>query len=40
MGCDSLYSVAADSGAVYVAGHQRWSQNPNGCNHPARGHTR
>ena len=31
-GCDSYYSVAADDGAVYVGGHQRWAQNPNGCN--------
>jgi hypothetical protein len=31
-GCDSLYSVAADSGAVYVAGHPRWSENPDACN--------
>jgi hypothetical protein len=31
-GCDSLYSVVADSSVVYVAGHPRWSENPNGCN--------
>jgi hypothetical protein len=31
-GCDSLYSVAADSSAVYVAGHERWADNPNACN--------
>jgi len=31
-GCDSYYSVAADSGAVYVSGHPRWAENPNGCN--------
>jgi hypothetical protein len=31
-GCDSLYAVSADDGAVYVAGHPRWSENPNGCN--------
>ena len=31
-GCDSLYSVAADSFAVYVAGHNRWFPNPNACN--------
>ncbi len=30
-GCDSYYSVAADAGAVYVAGHERWASNPNGC---------
>jgi len=31
-GCDSLYSVAADSSTVYVAGHPRWSQNSKACN--------
>jgi hypothetical protein len=31
-GCDSLYSVAADSSAVYAGGHERWADNPNGCN--------
>jgi hypothetical protein len=31
-GCDSLYSVAADNTAVYVGGHERWADNPNGCN--------
>ncbi len=31
-GCDSLSSVAADSSAVYAAGHQRWANNPRGCN--------
>ena len=31
-GCDSLYSVAADSSAVYVAGHNRWFPNQNACN--------
>jgi hypothetical protein len=31
-GCDSLYSVAADSSAVYVAAHPRWSENANACN--------
>jgi hypothetical protein len=30
-GCDSLYAVAADGGAAYFAGHERWSMNPNGC---------
>ncbi|HEY2551742.1 MAG TPA: hypothetical protein VGI64_14325 [Streptosporangiaceae bacterium] len=30
-GCDSLYSAAADSATAYVAGHERWSQNPHGC---------
>ena len=31
-GCDSLYSVAADSSAVYVAGHNRWFHNTMACN--------
>jgi hypothetical protein len=31
-GCDSLYSTAADSTTAYFAGHERWSQNANGCN--------
>jgi hypothetical protein len=31
-GCDSLYSAAADSSAVYVGGHERWADNPDGCN--------
>jgi hypothetical protein len=31
-GCDSLYSAAADNFAVYVAGHNRWFDNPNACN--------
>ncbi len=30
-GCDSLYSTAADVGAAYFGGHERWAQNPNGC---------
>jgi hypothetical protein len=30
-GCDSLYSVAADKHTVYLAGHERWSENPGGC---------
>jgi hypothetical protein len=30
-GCDSLYTAAADSTTVYFGGHERWSQNPNGC---------
>jgi hypothetical protein len=36
-GCDSYFSVAADDGAVYVAGHPRWSQNQNGCNNAGPG---
>jgi hypothetical protein len=30
-GCDSLYSTAADDGAAYFGGHERWSMNPSGC---------
>lgn len=30
-GCYSLYSVAADSHVAYFAGHELWSQSPNGC---------
>jgi hypothetical protein len=36
-GCDSLYSAAADTSAVYVAGHPRWAQNSHGCNAPGPG---
>lgn len=36
-GCDSYYSVAADDGAVYVGGHERWAQNPDGCNKAGQG---
>jgi hypothetical protein len=36
-GCDSLYSAAADSSAVYVGGHERWAHNANGCNHAGSG---
>jgi hypothetical protein len=36
-GCDSLYSAAADSSAVYVGGHERWANNTNGCNHQGPG---
>jgi hypothetical protein len=31
-GCDSYYGIAADNTAVYAAGHQRWAENPDGCN--------
>jgi hypothetical protein len=31
-GCDSYFSVAADSATVYAAGHPRWADNDNGCN--------
>jgi hypothetical protein len=32
-GCDSLSSAAADGSTVYVGGHERWADNPEGCNH-------
>jgi hypothetical protein len=31
-GCDSLYSTAADSTTAYFGGHERWVDNPRGCN--------
>ena len=31
-GCDSLYAAAADAGAVYVGGHNRWFNNQGACN--------
>ena len=30
-GCDSLFSAAADTNAVYIGGHQRWFMNPDDC---------
>jgi hypothetical protein len=36
-GCDSLFSVAADATTVYIGGHERWANNPNGCNHRGSG---
>lgn len=30
-GCYSLYSAAADTSAVYVAGHELYADNPGGC---------
>jgi hypothetical protein len=30
-GCYSLYSAAADRDTAYFAGHELWSQSPNGC---------
>jgi hypothetical protein len=36
-GCDSLYSVAADSTTVYVGGHERWANNASGCNNAGPG---
>jgi hypothetical protein len=37
-GCNSLYSIAADATAVYVAGHERWADNSDGCKTPGPGH--
>src|SRR5215472_9308920 len=31
-GCDSLYAAAGVASAAFFAGHERWSQNPDGCN--------
>jgi hypothetical protein len=31
IGCDSLYSAAADANAAYFGGHERFSMNPNDC---------
>jgi hypothetical protein len=39
-GCDSLYSVAADSTTVYIGGHERWANNRDGCNHAGPGAVR
>jgi hypothetical protein len=39
-GCDSLFSVAADSTTVYVAGHERWADNANACNKAGNGAVR
>ena len=36
-GCDSLYAVAADATAVYMGGHERWANNPDGCNNAGNG---
>jgi hypothetical protein len=36
-GCDSYYAVAADTSTVFAAGHPRWADNPNGCNHAGPG---
>jgi hypothetical protein len=30
-GCDSYFAVAADDNDVYVAGHERWQDNPLAC---------
>jgi hypothetical protein len=36
-GCDSLYAAAADADAVYFGGHERYSENPDGCDAPGPG---
>lgn len=36
-GCDSYYSVAADADNVYVSGHERWANNPYGCDYAGPG---
>lgn len=36
-GCDSLYSVLVEPDAVYVGGHNRWLNNPNGCDQAGTG---
>ncbi len=38
-GCYSLYSVAADDGGVYAAGHPKYSGNPRGCKFEGAGAT-
>ncbi len=30
-GCDSYYSAAEDGRAVFAGGHERWANNPDGC---------
>jgi PKD repeat protein len=30
-GCDSLFSTAADASTVYIGGHERFANNPRGC---------
>ena len=30
-GCDSFFAVAADASTVYAGGHERWANNPRGC---------
>jgi hypothetical protein len=36
-GCDSLYSTAADASTVYIGGHERYANNPYGCDHAGPG---
>jgi hypothetical protein len=37
-GCNSMYSVAADSSAVYAGGHERWADDQDGCKHAGPGY--
>jgi hypothetical protein len=36
-GCDSEYAAAADSSTAYFAGHERWADNPDGCDNAGPG---
>jgi hypothetical protein len=36
-GCDSIYAAAADASAAYFAGHERYADNPDGCDGPGPG---
>ncbi|HEY2296085.1 MAG TPA: hypothetical protein VGH43_00035 [Jatrophihabitans sp.] len=36
-GCDSYYAVVADDTQVYVAGHERWANNPLACDRAGTG---
>jgi hypothetical protein len=36
-GCDSMFATAADASTAYFAGHERWADNPNGCDSPGPG---
>ncbi|MDQ6688772.1 MAG: hypothetical protein M3Z50_14465, partial [Actinomycetota bacterium] len=36
-GCDSLFSTTADASTVYIGGHERWANNPHGCDNPGPG---
>jgi hypothetical protein len=33
-GCDSLYAAVAGNGTVFIGGHERWANNPDGCDAP------
>jgi hypothetical protein len=36
-GCYSLFSIAADASTVYVAGHEKYADNPDGCKGAGKG---